>query len=224
MGAAVVDRDCVRRLDHPAARPAVVVVALSATRRIVVTGNPDAPVLALVLLPGAAAGLGAGLKVYAVIPLLAQRRWSTITVFLAVVALSLPLWPEFIASLDTVGSSLDAQAVGLSAWTTWAMVPAVGALYLSETRWRRMAGRADPVAVHAESLRDPGHARAEVAPPSGSHHVPGDPARPSRRRRGSRRAGDHPGSGHRDHRRPDLPPAARRAIGTRGGPPGPVHQ
>ena len=95
----------------------------------IVTGNADAPVLALVLLPGPAAGLGAGLKAYAAIPLLAQRRWRAIAVSLTVVALSLPLWPDFIASLEAVASSLDAQAVGLSAWATWAMVPAVGALY-----------------------------------------------------------------------------------------------
>ena len=29
---------------------------------------------------------------------------------------------------------------------------------------------------------------------------------------------------HRDHRRPDRPPAARRAVGARGRPPDPVHQ
>jgi hypothetical protein len=51
-------------------------------------------------------------------------------VWFAVIALSLPLWPDFVASFDTVVTSLDAQAVGLSAWATWAMVPAVGALYL----------------------------------------------------------------------------------------------
>ena len=96
----------------------------------IVTGNPDAPVLALVLLTGPAAGLGAGLKAYAVIPLLAQRRWRAIVVWFAVVALSLPLWPDFIASLETVGHAVTEQAVGLSAWATWAMVPAIGALYL----------------------------------------------------------------------------------------------
>ena len=96
----------------------------------ILTGNPDAPVLALVLLPGAAAGLGAGLKVYAVIPLLAQGRWRAIAVSCAVIVLSLPLWPDFIASLDTVASAFDAQAVGLSAWGTWAMIPALWALYV----------------------------------------------------------------------------------------------
>ena len=96
----------------------------------IITGNADAPVLALVLIPGAAGGLGAGLKAYAAIPLIAQRRWRAVAVWLGVIALSLPLWPDFIASFDTVASSLDAQAVGLSAWATWAMIPAVGALYL----------------------------------------------------------------------------------------------
>jgi len=96
----------------------------------IVAGNPDAPVLALVLLKGPAAGLGAGLKAYAAIPLLAQRRWRAIAVSCAVVALSLPLWPDFIASLDTIGQAFSNQTVGLSAWATLAMVPAVVALYL----------------------------------------------------------------------------------------------
>ena len=47
---------------------------------------------------------------------IAQRRWRAVAVWVGVIALSLPLWPDFLASFDTVASSLDAQAVGLSAW------------------------------------------------------------------------------------------------------------
>jgi hypothetical protein len=42
----------------------------------ILSANADGPVLALILLAGPAAGIGAGLKAYAAIPLLAQRRWG----------------------------------------------------------------------------------------------------------------------------------------------------
>jgi hypothetical protein len=95
----------------------------------IVVGNPDASVLALVLITGPAAGLGAALKVYAAIPLLAQRRWRALAVTVGLFALSLPLWPEYVASLETVRQALAAQAITLSAWASWALVPAMGALY-----------------------------------------------------------------------------------------------
>jgi hypothetical protein len=95
----------------------------------IVVGNPDAEVLALVLVAGPVAGLGAALKVYAAIPLLAQRRWRALAVTVGVFALSLPLWPDYVASLETVRQALAAQAVTLSAWASWVLVPAIVALY-----------------------------------------------------------------------------------------------
>lgn len=99
-----------------------------------IVGNPDVLVLALLLARGPVAGLAAVAKVYAVIPLLAQRRWGALLLGAAVSALTLPLWPAFLASIDTVAGSLDAQSEGVSAWGTWWMVPAVAALWALRRR------------------------------------------------------------------------------------------
>jgi len=94
----------------------------------VIVGNPDALVLALLLVRGPAAGLAAGLKVYAVVPLLLERRWSAVAVAAIVSLFSLPLAPQFIASLGSVSAVLDQQTAHLSAWGTWLVVPTIVAL------------------------------------------------------------------------------------------------
>ncbi len=94
-----------------------------------IVGNPDALILPLLLVRGPLAGLAAVLKVYALVPLLLQRRWPAIAVGIAVSLLSLPLVPTFLASLGTVTAVLNLSS-DLSAWGTWLMLPVVVALYL----------------------------------------------------------------------------------------------
>ena len=90
--------------------------------------------LALLLVRGPLAGLAAALKVYALIPLIAQRRWAAIGVFIAVSAISLPLAPMFLANIGTVTKVLNEQTAGLSAWGTWLMIPTLLALYVLRRR------------------------------------------------------------------------------------------
>ena len=99
-----------------------------------IVGNADALLIGLLLVPGRAAGLAAVLKVYAVIPLVAQRRWGAIAVALVVSLASLPLLPAFLESLETVTRVLDTQTAGLSAWGTWFLVPTVLALAILRRR------------------------------------------------------------------------------------------
>ena len=93
-----------------------------------IVGNPDALVLPLLLVRGPLAGLAAVLKIYALVPLLLQRRWTAIVVAGAVGALSLPELPNFLATIGTVGSVLDTTAK-LSAWGTVFMIPVIVALW-----------------------------------------------------------------------------------------------
>lgn len=99
-----------------------------------IVGNPDPCVLALLLTTGPAAGLGGALKAYAVIPLLAQRRWIALAVAIGAFAVCLPLCVMFLDARESVIHGLTTQAVGLSAWGTWLLVPAVAALVLLRDR------------------------------------------------------------------------------------------
>jgi hypothetical protein len=95
-----------------------------------IVGNPDVLVLAFLLVRGPLAGLAVVAKVYGVIPLLFQRRWGALLLGCALAALTLPLWPAFLANLGTINASLQGQAEGFSAWGTWWLVPTVLALWV----------------------------------------------------------------------------------------------
>jgi hypothetical protein len=95
-----------------------------------IVGNPDVLVLAFLLARGPMAGLAVVAKVYGIIPLLYQRRWGAVAMGCALSAVTLPLWPDFFASLAAVEGSLDAQSEGFSSWGTWWMLPTVVALWV----------------------------------------------------------------------------------------------
>ena len=96
--------------------------------------NPDVAVLALLLLPGPIAGLGPVVKVYGAVPLLLQRRWPALLVAALGVIPSIAMAPLFISQAGEVASVLEAQAVGLSAWGTWLLLPTILALVVVRGR------------------------------------------------------------------------------------------
>ena len=99
--------------------------------------NSDVLVIALLLCGGRWAFASIVLKVYAIVPLLLERRWAAVVVGGLVCAVTLPLAPRFIADRELIASALDAQSSGgLSAWGTWLMVPTILALLIL---WRREA-------------------------------------------------------------------------------------
>jgi len=98
-----------------------------------IVGNPDALVLPLLLVRGPLAGLAAVLKVYALVPLLLQRRWAAVVLAGAVGALSLPQLPNFFAAIEIIRSALETTAK-LSAWGTLFVVPVIIALWLLRRR------------------------------------------------------------------------------------------
>lgn len=131
-----------------------------------VVGNPDSIVLALLLVRGPAAGIAAAVKIYAVVPLLLQRRWCALLISTAVVLVSLPLMPAFLSDLDTVGRSLATQSAGMSAWGTWLVVPTVLALISLRRRgasWLVVPGLWPLTQVHYATMSLPVVRRLPIA-------------------------------------------------------------
>jgi hypothetical protein len=100
----------------------------------IVVGNPDPSVLAILLFTGPVAGLSATLKAYAAVPLVMQRRWRAVALAAAVAVVSAPLWVLFFDARDAVAHGLTTQAVGLSAWGTWLVIPGGMALVMLRDR------------------------------------------------------------------------------------------
>jgi hypothetical protein len=95
----------------------------------IVVLNSDVFVIALLVAGGRWAFASVLVKVYAVIPLLLQRRWISAIVGAVVCLIALPLVPQFLTDRDAITSALEAQSFGgLSAWGSWLLVPTVLAL------------------------------------------------------------------------------------------------
>jgi hypothetical protein len=94
----------------------------------VLVQNPDAALVALLLVPTSAAAFAPLLKIYATIPLLLQGRFRTLLLSAIVVAPSLVLLPAFMARAGQVAFILQDQAASLSAFGTWLFLPAALAL------------------------------------------------------------------------------------------------
>jgi hypothetical protein len=91
--------------------------------------NSDVLVIALLVAGGRFAFSSVVVKVYAVIPLLLQRRWRSAVLGSVVCLIALPLVPQFLADRESITASLEAQSFGgLSAWGSWLLVPTVVAL------------------------------------------------------------------------------------------------
>jgi hypothetical protein len=98
--------------------------------------NTDLPVIALLLLAGAASGVAAALKVYALVPLALSRRWlATALGVVLVLLLGTPLWVDFVRSLPEINEQLAEQSSGgLSAWGSWVAIPTLAALWVLRRR------------------------------------------------------------------------------------------
>lgn len=99
-----------------------------------VTLNPDIVVIALLLAPGWVAALAPVLKIYSAIPLVWAGRIRLAIAALVLMIASAPLWPDYLADLSARTSVLGQQSNDYSAWGTWLLIPALGALYLLRRR------------------------------------------------------------------------------------------
>ena len=111
----------------------------------VASGNPQIVLLASLLL--GAGPVAAVLKVYAVVPLLAEGRWRALLlvalVFAATIALAPTLWLNYLNDFAAISATLSSEAHGgLSAWAQpWPLLLATAAA-LVVIAWhdRRAAG------------------------------------------------------------------------------------
>jgi hypothetical protein len=95
----------------------------------IVVLNSDVFVIALLVAGGRWAFASVVVKVYAVVPLLLQRRWISAVVGAVACLIALPLLPQFLTDREAITSALEAQSYGgLSAWGSWLLVPTIIAL------------------------------------------------------------------------------------------------
>jgi hypothetical protein len=92
----------------------------------ILAGNADVVVVATLLRGGPVAGtLASFLKIYAVVPLIGERRWRALLITAATLAgsaLFLP-WGQYLAQFGSIANTLARQSMGLSSYgTPWLMV------------------------------------------------------------------------------------------------------
>jgi hypothetical protein len=80
----------------------------------IVLGHPEVLVLGLVVLRGPLGGLAVLIKPYAVLPFLAERRWTAIIVGAVAALITFPFlpWGRFFAELPQIGATLARQSQG----------------------------------------------------------------------------------------------------------------
>ena len=96
--------------------------------------NADVLILALLLGGPVMGGAAVICKIYAVVPLLLQRRWTALAWAIPFALLSLPWWPMYIEQRQEIMANLAQQAGSLSAWGTWLMIPTAIALVMLRGR------------------------------------------------------------------------------------------
>ncbi len=96
--------------------------------------NADVLILALLLGGPVMGGAAVICKIYAIVPLLLQRRWTAIAWSIPFALLSLPWWPMYIEQRQEIMANLAQQAGSLSAWGTWLMIPTAIALFMLRGR------------------------------------------------------------------------------------------
>ncbi len=104
-------------------------------------GHPEVLMLWLLIFGGAVAGLGAAIKPYVGLPLLAERRWTAFAVGAVALAVTLPIlpWGLFIQDLPMITANLVRQSHGDSVFGSPVLmvvaVVALGALGLRRGLW-----------------------------------------------------------------------------------------
>ncbi len=96
--------------------------------------NPDVFVIALLLCTDRLASLAVVVKVYALVPLVLQRRWIAVVIGGALSALSIPLWLQFFGHRDQLAHEFATQTMNGSAWGSWVAIPTVIALIVLRGR------------------------------------------------------------------------------------------
>ncbi len=110
-------------------------------------GNPDVVVLALLVIARRyIGGVAPVLKVYAMLPLIAERRWRSIAAFGLVLLITLPVlpWALWVADLPSISLALERTAATTSVSGNLFLV-LIGIAALLALGWRRAGWLAVPV-------------------------------------------------------------------------------
>ena len=110
-------------------------------------GNPDVAVLALLVIARQyVGGLAPVLKIYALLPLVAERRWKSLTAFgiAILVTFSILPWGLWIAELPSISLALERTAATTSVSGNLPLM-AIGSVALVTLGWRRAGWLAVPV-------------------------------------------------------------------------------
>ncbi|MFI5293050.1 MAG: hypothetical protein ACHQ02_09305, partial [Candidatus Limnocylindrales bacterium] len=113
----------------------------------VLVGSLDiAAMAALIVLAGRLSALAPVLKIYAILPMLGERRWRAILVSGLLIAATIPIvpWAMFIADWPVVSQTLATQNMSGSAWS-WPVLWLALALGLLSLGARRAGYLAVPV-------------------------------------------------------------------------------
>lgn len=112
----------------------------------ILLGHPEILVLGLIVGGRALAGLAFVIKPYAVMPLLAERRWKAMSIGAATIVLTAPFlpWQQFLANLPSIIATLARQNTGDSTFgdPIWL---AIGVVALVALGLRRACWLAVPV-------------------------------------------------------------------------------
>ena len=110
-------------------------------------GNPDIAVLALLVIAGHRLdALAPVLKIYAVLPLLAERRWKSLAAFALILLVTAPIlpWGRWIAALPTISLGLQRFA-GTTSVSGDPILMVVGIVVLASLAYRRAGWLAVPL-------------------------------------------------------------------------------
>jgi hypothetical protein len=97
----------------------------------IILGHIEVLILAGIVVGGAFSGLAAVVKPYALLPLIAERRWTALAVAAVVIAVTFPFlpWPQFFQEFQAISANLARQDTGDSVFgQPLLMVVAAGAL------------------------------------------------------------------------------------------------
>lgn len=113
----------------------------------IVYGSVEILMIAILIEGGRWSGLAAVLKPYAVLPLVAERRWAALVTggVVAIVSVLVLPWAMFIANLDLIGGYFGTQGRPLANVYGDAALMAVAGAVLLSFGWRRALWLATPV-------------------------------------------------------------------------------
>ena len=137
----------------------------------ILAGNADVLLVALLLRGGSAgAALAAFLKIYALVPVIGERRWRALLLTVTALAVTVPFlpWAAYLDKSEEIVGTLARQAIGISGYgTPWLMIATAIALVRLGSRlggWLAVPALWPHTQLHYSTLALPALARTQATP------------------------------------------------------------